>query len=139
MKTLIIIIIVILIIYFIFFYSNNPKPQTYYIPEGFDTNISSQELEQNYLPASYGIENLVVDTLVCHPKCCGDQWPTPFDGLTADEIKQSIASRVNNNSFIRTNYTCANGENGVGCPCFTPVAHSNLVNHSQNIGSTVDI
>ena len=40
---------------------------------------------------------------------------------------------VNTDSTIRTNYTCANGPNGVGCPCITPTAHSALVNHGQTL------
>ena len=108
MKTLIIIIIVILIIYFLFFYNKTPTQQPYYIPETFDT-----ELNQYYFPGSHGAEDIIVDKLACHSDCHGyseptglDQWHSPFDGLTADELKQSIATKLNDEPFIRTSYTC---------------------------------
>ena len=136
MKTLLIIIIVILIIYFLFFYNKRSTPQPYYTPETFDTGLT--ELDKYYLPGSHGVEDLVVDKLVCHPDCCGyseppgiDQWHSPFDGLSADQLKKSIAAKLNDGPFIRSSYTCANGVNGVGCPCFTSAAAANLANRSS--------
>jgi hypothetical protein len=133
---LIIILVAVLILVYLFL-SNKQQPQLIVIPEQFNT--SSQELEKYYLPGSTGVEDLLVDTAVCHPSCCGDQWPTPFEGLTANEIEQSVSSRSQNGPFVRTGYTCAGGENGVGCPCISKDAYMHLANRGQGTSGTQNI
>ncbi|XWV25051.1 hypothetical protein QJ856_gp0726 [Tupanvirus deep ocean] len=133
----IVVLVIVLIILYYALIDDKQKQRPQYYPETFST--AAQELEQYYLPGSNGADDLLIDTMICDPKCCGDQWPAPYDGLTADELKQTIASVANNGSFVRTNYTCANGDGGVGCPCVTPKAYLNLTNRSQGIGSLNDI
>jgi hypothetical protein len=106
----------------------------YYRPansEGFSPYASSNMLTQYYDP-NEGIRDFEVDTMVCSKKCCGDNWPTPFDGLSSSEVQQSIKTMGSDGPFVRTNYTCANGIDGVGCPCISKKAYTFLVDHGTN-------
>lgn len=93
---------------------------------------SSRELNSYYNGSTDGVQNYLVDNMTCHPSCCGDQWPVPFDNLTSGEIEQCIANRGTPGPFVRTNYTCGNGINGVGCPCINKPAYKFLVNRGMN-------
>ncbi|XWV26306.1 hypothetical protein QJ857_gp0768 [Tupanvirus soda lake] len=137
MKVIWIAVLIIALIVLYYALGDDKQKQQPYYSETFIP--ASQELDQYYLPGSNGADDLLIDTMICDPKCCGDQWPAPYDGLTADELKQTIASVANNGSYVRTSYTCANGEGGVGCPCVTPKAYLNLTNRSQGIGNLNDI
>ena len=96
---------------------------------------SSERLDKYYQGSTIGVEDMLVDNMTCHPKCCGNQWPVPFDGLTATEVETCIANRGNNSSFVRTNYTCGNGLNGVGCPCIGEKPYIFLANRGENAHS----
>lgn len=149
--TIIIIIIVLLLVYFLFFRNNPGSAYEPFCNDNTRVNNycasryyqSSPELNKFYDNNSDGIQNLKIDTMTCHPSCCG--FPTAtYDGLTSDEIKNTIAANMyqeplSSHPYVRTSYTCANGENGVGCPCVTPRAYLNLANRSQNVGSAIDI
>jgi hypothetical protein len=120
------IIIGVILIYLIISYYYRP-----HYSEGFSPYESSNMLNQYYDP-NEGIKDYEVDTMVCSKKCCGDTWPTPFDGLSSFEIQQSIATMGSTGPFVRTNYTCANGIDGVGCPCISKKAYTFLVDHGTN-------
>lgn len=132
-KTQIIVIIIVIIILYI-------GVSYYYKPthtEQFSPYESSKELDQYYNATTEGIQNDLVDTMVCSKKCCGDNWPTPFDGLSSAEIQQSISTMGNSGPFVRTNYTCANGIEGVGCPCISKDAYKFIVNHGSNRNNNI--
>jgi hypothetical protein len=93
---------------------------------------SSKELDAYYAGSTVGVEDDLVDNMTCHPSCCGDQWPVPFDNLTSDQVQKCIADKGKPGPFVRTNYTCANGINGVGCPCIRKKPYLFLVNHGSN-------
>lgn len=99
---------------------------------------ASKELDQYYDPNS-DIDDLKVDNLTCHPSCCGDQWPVPFDGLSSYEINSCLQTQGERGPFVRSNMTCANGINGVGCPCLTTKAYLNLANRGQNAHSVEEV
>lgn len=142
---IIIIIVVIIVLFFIYmiYRSNNQHStgienfnnlsfQTY--PE----NYSEIQLQQYYQIPSTGISQYTVDTMPCHPSCCGDQWPVSFDGLNSDQLQQHINNQNNPDNqgpFIRTNMTCGRGPNGVGCPCITKPGYLMLANRGQSDGS----
>jgi hypothetical protein len=107
--------------------------------ENFDNSPyqSARELNKFYEGSTKGIRNDLVDNMTCHPSCCGDQWPTPFDGLTGPEVERCIENRGVPGPFVRTNYTCANGINGVGCPCIDRQAYLFLVNHGTDQAQTM--
>jgi hypothetical protein len=107
--------------------------------EGFSPFESKKELNTYYEGATAGIKDYLVDTMVCSKKCCGDQWPVPFEGLSAAEIEQTIATKRNPGPFVRTNYMCANGIDGVGCPCINAKAYEYIVNHGHNAHTIKDI
>lgn len=111
------------------------------VNEQFDISPyeSSKELDHYYEDNTNGIENYLVDNMTCDPSCCGDQWPVPFDGMTAAEINQSIENRGSPGPFVRTNHTCGNGINGVGCPCINKKAYKFIVNHGQNAHNITEI
>ena len=137
---LIIILVAVLILVYLLMSGQNKTSQTSQtsqttvMPEQF--NISPQELDQYYLPGSVDVDDLLVDTMVCHPNCCDDQWPVSYDGLTADEIQNLISPKFDS-PYVRTGYTCTSGENGVGCPCITKKAYANLVNRGQNLDDMI--
>lgn len=122
-------IVIILIVILMCFCRNNRRPQPV---ELFSPYESQRELDQYYESPVEGIQDYLVDTMVCSKKCCGDQWPVPFEGLTSAEIQQSISTPRDPGPFVRTNYTCANGIEGVGCPCISKDAYRFIVNKGRN-------
>lgn len=104
--------------------------------EGFSNSpySASKSLDKFY-EQNQDIADLKVDNLTCHPSCCGDQWPVPFDGLDSHEIESCLETGGERGPFVRSNMTCANGINGVGCPCLTKPAYLNLANRGQNARS----
>ena len=99
----------------------------------------SNELDKYYNPAlgsEAGIEDDLVDKMVCSPKCCGDTWQVPFDGLTPDEIRHALYENSiengKNTGFVRTDMTCGNGDGGVGCPCIPTKAYMMIANRGNN-------
>jgi len=92
---------------------------------------SAANLDEYYEGSTKGVEDYLVDNLTCHPDCCGDQWPVPFDGLTSREVEHCIETRGTPGPFVRTNYTCANGINGVGCPCIPKKVYMLLADHGK--------
>nr|AEX62806.1 hypothetical protein mv_R601 [Moumouvirus Monve] len=38
---------------------------------------------------------------------------------------------MNTNNNLRSNYTCARGKNGIGCPCLTSETHNLIINRGQ--------
>lgn len=127
------VLIVILIILLVLWYFSRPSPTPFY-GERFTSSPyqSERELDSYYRGSTAGVQDYLVDNMTCHPSCCGDQWPVPFDGLTGPEVEQCIENRGKPGPFVRTNYTCANGINGVGCPCINKDAYLFLVNHGAN-------
>lgn len=112
--------------------------------EGFDASPyqASKELDSYFGgPGSptAGIKNYLVDTMTCSKSCCGDQWPVPFDGLTSTEIEKCIETRGTPGPFVRTDYSCGNGPDGVGCPCITKKAFDFIVNHGTNAPDSVPL
>jgi hypothetical protein len=104
--------------------------------EGFDVDMTTS-LDDYYNGASTdGVKQYLVDTMVCHPSCCGQQWPVPFDGLTPQEIVQCVNDgKKSSTEYIRTQYRCALGPNGEGCPCINKDAYRFLVNRGNNRNS----
>ncbi len=142
-KWWILLIIVVLIILIIWIAkSNTPVAQPV---EGFNSpaisgQYSNPQLDQYYLPND-DIKHLLVDKMVCSPDCCGDQQPSVYDGLSSSQVKDIISSNLQTSmdgSYVRTNYTCGNGQNGVGCPCVTKDSYWNLANRGQNSDSWGD-
>ena len=134
--TVVIIIIVVALIYYFFFRPIPPQTPVYY--ENFhpiqDDHANPTQIDNSN--QSLEPDNLALDKITCHPSCCGNQWPVPFDGLNADELQQRIANTGTTGPHIRTSYTCANGPNGVGCPCVTPRVYANIVNRGQKSSCT---
>lgn len=125
---LIIIIIAILVLFWLL--SNYEKSS---ITEYFSP--IRDNLENYFIPQSDGdLKELNLDTMQCHKSCCGNQWYTSFDGLNSKELIETIrtGSAMDNGPFVRSNYTCANGDGGTGCPCIPKKAYFNLVNRGQS-------
>jgi hypothetical protein len=134
-----IIIIIILIALLLIWLLSRTNRSGYY-EEGFRSPFnSSKELDNYYKIPTQGIEDYMVDNMTCHPSCCGDQWPVPFDGLTSSEVEKCIENRGKPGPFVRTNYTCTNGIGGTGCPCIDKKAYLFLVNHGTEGGSPTQI
>ena len=151
--TIIAIIVAILVIYWLFFSNKtvSKTTTTETVTEDF-VNEPLDTLGAYYVPQSTQLDNYAVDAMTCHPSCCGDlatlkrgsdhwedQWPVPFDGLTPEEIQKVLSDQRNSGPFVRSNYTCANGPNGVGCPCIPKDAYLNLVNRGQKTNYADDI
>lgn len=138
-RNILIILIVVLIIYFLFFRKNRgtelftQDASKFNQPNIINSNHSIKYNGDLFQSETSDIDGLLIDKLKCHPDCCGDSWYTPFDGLTSDQIKQAISTGMKGGPYIRTNYTCANGPNGAGCPCVTKEAYLNLANRGQNV------
>ena len=130
---IILIIVIIIIIYFLFF--RKPKAVNTEFFKNMNTNYP-KNLSDFYVPPTADINDYVIDNMLCHPSCCGSQWPVPFDNLTAAQLQKNLVGQ-SNEPYVRTNYTCANGPNGVGCPCIPKSAHDNLANRGQK-SSTSD-
>ena len=128
-KTIIIIIIIALLLLWWLTRQN----QFIRITEPFITD-PSPELNQFYELDENQLRGLDIDMLKCDKQCCGDSWYIPFDNLTPAQIQRKIAEGIVGDSgpYVRTNMTCANGPNGVGCPCIPKDAYLNLANRGQN-------
>jgi len=132
-----IIIGVVVVLLILFYYMMNKNVENF---DGTNELDWSSELDRFYDGSSTrGVEDYLVDNMVCSKKCCGDQWPTPFDGLDAEEIQQSISKPGYPGPFVRTNMTCANGIGGVGCPCVPARAYEFLANRGDGAHSIRDI
>jgi hypothetical protein len=99
-------------------------------PEHYDSNLA------NYYNNSSldGIKPFLVDTMTCSPACCGTQWPVPFDNMSSGQLEQCIQT-VNggpSEDYVRTNMTCANGPNGVGCPCIDKRTYEFIAKRGNN-------
>ncbi len=68
-------------------------------------------------PSTSDVNQYKVDQLPCHPSCCGQPTPVPFDGLTSNEVKQTLKDSNSNKGgkFIENSYRCSIG--ATGCPC----------------------
>lgn len=99
-----------------------------------ETFDGSNQLDTFYDGGSTaGIEDFLVDTMTCSKDCCGDQFPAPYDGLTAPELEHNLALQGKQTPFVRTNMMCSGGINeGVGCPCVKKNAYKFLVNRGDN-------
>jgi len=64
-----------------------------------------------------------MDTNMCSPDCCGNQWPVSFDMKKDDRIK--------GNNNISTNMTCT-GSRGRGCVCSDKKQFDFLKNRGNN-------
>jgi hypothetical protein len=136
-RTYIIIAVVVVLLLIWFYYMNRNKVENF---DGTNELDWSTELDRFYDGGSTrGVEDYLVDNMVCSKKCCGDQWPTPFDGLDAEEIQESISKPGFPGPFVRTNMTCANGIGGVGCPCVPAKAYEFLVNRGSGAHNIRDI
>lgn len=122
--------IIVYIIYYNWNYDNqnyNRTPKEYFSPFA-----SSQELDQYWSEPTAGIENHLVDTMTCSKECCGDANMPTYDGLTSNEIYQAYSTiGPTNGPYVRTNYMCANGIGGQGCPCIDKSTYKFIVNHGQ--------
>lgn len=105
---------------------------------GSSEHFTASQVLDTYYQGSSDIESKLIDQLTCSKSCCGDQYPAPFDGLTSNEIYATLSESHMKSPNIRTNYTCADGPGGVGCPCVKQDAYLNLVNHGSN-GSSMDV
>jgi len=128
------------VLFVVYMYNNwwGPEHFTPYV-SSYSPFESQRELNRQYDGPTAGIKDYLVDTMVCSKKCCGDQWPVPFEGLSAAEVEQTIATQRNPGPFVRTNYSCANGIEGVGCPCVNAKAYEFIVNHGRNAQTIKDI
>ena len=140
------VIVAIILIYCLFFRSNETTiTRTTTIEDFAGLSQYPSNLADHYVPQSAQLQGSAsamtgdlsrsgsaIDTLPCHPACCGDQWPVPFDGLTADQIQKSLTVQGSTGPYVRTSYTCANGPGGVGCPCVPKNSYAQLVNRGQD-------
>lgn len=85
------------------------------------------------------INNKVIDTKICHPSCCSNQWPRPFDNMTEYELTSYLKESHSPNNFVTTNYTCANGDGGSGCPCINNDSYFLLINRGNNLSNVKHI
>lgn len=99
--------------------------------ESFDSLFGSKLLDGQFADQNASVKDFLVDNMTCHPLCCGGQMPS-IDGMSSAELKRCIDSRGQAGPFVRTNYTCGNGINGVGCPCINTKAYKFLVNRGEN-------
>ncbi|AGF85344.1 hypothetical protein QJ854_gp438 [Moumouvirus goulette] len=126
----IVIIILLLIIIYFLFRSDKSQNKNIHPNERFQINSNDpKQLKYFYKPMSSQLSNLTIDTNLCHPDCCGTQWPFS-DGLNTNQIINNI-SNMNSTNNLRSNYTCARGENGIGCPCLTVNTHKLITNRGK--------
>lgn len=148
----IVIIIVLVIAYFVLNRVGEKNPDVIYVqsaptqstvqpfvPYLQDQNFPGQlndyesefnpELQQYWMDPNAGIRPYQIDLDTCSPKCCGPEWPTPFEGLSPEQISQKISTESNPGPFVRTDMTCANGPGGQGCPCINTNQYQFLTNH----------
>jgi hypothetical protein len=131
MKRLIIGLLILLVIGLLMSCKSRKEDFQITTPNGPYEITDSVDLNNYY--TNEDINDFKVDTMACHPSCCGDQWPYPFDGLTSDEIVQAIADQSKRTSdYVRTSYTCALGDGGVGCPCINKRAYTFISSRGNN-------
>lgn len=121
--------LLLLVLFLAYWFSSSMQTSEPFTSSPFN---SSKELDNFYHGSTMGIENDLVDNMTCHPSCCGSQWPVPFDGLTSSEVQKCLNTKTNSGPYVRTDYTCANGINGVGCPCIDKDAYIFMTNRGQN-------
>lgn len=127
----VLIVIVVIVVIYLLFRNQRKCTDAANIAKQRAQDLTYTRGTEGYAQVDGSIDGLRVDALECHPDCCGFD-TEPYDGLTPTQLKQRIMRNVTSESCTpRSNYTCANGPNGVGCPCFTPRAYTNLVNRSQ--------
>lgn len=101
--------------------------------ESFIPMGSNRELNKFYEEPTAGVKNHLVDTMTCSKSCCGDSLMHSFDGLTSEEFQRNMSEIQNSTGpYVRTNYTCANGPGGVGCPCIDKQSYKFITNHGHN-------
>ncbi|MEM3061977.1 MAG: hypothetical protein QW303_00325 [Nitrososphaerota archaeon] len=99
-------------------------------------NFSHDKLEsQGGSESTSEMQKYYVDRMVCHPGCCGNQWHVPFEVLSAEQMKTMETIEKEAGPYMRSNYTCANGLHGVGCPCLTREAYLKLASRGQGTGN----
>lgn len=126
----IIIVLVIVIIYLLIRNNNIStncllKKNEYFGDIGNITGANYDPISDNkyHLKSSDNFDNiddLKLDNMKCDISCCGFQKPGIFDGLSHDELKSALitdASTDKNIISANSRYICANGPNGIGCPC----------------------
>jgi len=120
------IIIVIAIALFLLWWLSKPRQIRI---EPFITD-PSPELNRYYEGGTAGIKDLLIDRMKCDPSCCGDMRADFYGEMNPLELQQALASSMTGDGgpYVRTNYQCANGVGGTGCPCITPKAYLNLAN-----------
>lgn len=127
-----ILIVIVILIILIIWIARSSTPAT--PVENFTMEKqSAPQLDQYYIPNS-DIDHLLIDKMVCSPDCCGIDKPNVYDGLTSAELHDTISSNLKLSMeypYARTNYTCANGQNGRGCPCITKAVFNSLVNRGS--------
>lgn len=130
-----------LYVYYKSYYSDNYSESVSNVPEYFGPMGSSRELNKFYEEPTAGVKHDLVDTMMCSKSCCGDASMPSFDGLTSEEFQRNISEMQNNagGPYVRTNYTCANGPGGVGCPCIDKQSYNFLTNHGSNSHSIQEI
>jgi hypothetical protein len=147
-KGLTIVIVVLVILFLIWWWNSDSTTYTYATtgatekfddiagvdpmgdPEHYDSNLADY-----YNNAStQGIKPFLVDTMTCSPACCGSQWPVPFDNLSSGQLEGCIrtANGGPSTDYVRSNYTCANGPEGRGCPCIDKRAYEFLGKRGNN-------
>ena len=127
----VLIVIVVIVVIYLLFRNQRKCTDAANIARQRAQNLIDARGAEGYASMDRSIDGLRVDALECHPDCCGFDHE-PYDGLTPIQLKQRLMRNVTSDSqYPRSNYTCANGPNGIGCPCFTPRAYENLINRSQ--------
>lgn len=96
----------------------------------------------NTVDSTYDIKKYLIDIAPCHSSCCGDTFPSSYDGLTPPEIEKVIREQQEGTSnYVRTAYRCALGPRGVGCPCVSKEAYRFLAsrgNNDSHVGTYID-
>jgi hypothetical protein len=129
-NTIIIVVIILVIVAIIYYFFIKPVPVK---KESFNIVSDTSSLSKYYDTSA--LKDIALDKIPSHPSCCGTQWPMS-DNLTPAQIQQKISNI--DPTKISSNYTCANGPNGIGCPCLTQSSHSNLANRGQTIMALYD-
>nr|AEX62805.1 hypothetical protein mv_R600 [Moumouvirus Monve] len=91
---IVIIILLLIIIYFLF---RSDESQN----ENFEIILTTpNQLKYFYQPVSSQLSNSTIDTNLCHPDCCGTQWPFS-DGLTFWNMLYSFLQRKNEYTYTK--------------------------------------
>lgn len=101
----------------------------------FGSNLNTPpNLSDFYKNPSASLSGLSVDSVRCDPSCCSFNTTPTYDNLTSGEIATVLATRHEKSPYIKTDYTCANGAGGVGCPCVTKSTYNMIASRGQNTG-----